>query len=165
MEEFEIDKLNLGLTDLPGEDPANGRLGALLQMADCLEHGKLPPEELRAYFVSSVKKLAAKHAKIDSASLPAEKVMEMRQRAISSAFEYTRGAGKPKADIVAEHNIAKDIHRIAQRKKCTDDAAVEEYITDGANPDKRHASFEHLRKLYYKYKPLLLIEYAEEDTP
>jgi hypothetical protein len=120
MEDFNIEELNLGLCDLPGHDPAGGRLSALSQIADCLRAGKMPPSELCAYFIASVEKLAAKHAKIDPATLTPDKVMEKRQRAISSAFGYTRGAGKPEADIVEEYNIAKDIYRIMQREGCAD---------------------------------------------
>ena len=159
---FKIEELNLGLIDLPDEDPANGRLSALLQIAECFKGKRLPSEALMAYFIASVEALATKHAKIDPAVLPADTVMEKRQRAISSAFGYTRGAGKPKADNVAEYRIAKDIYRTMQRQKCTDDIAIEHYMVDDTNPEKYHASFEHLRKLYYKYKPLLLANDAEE---
>lgn len=146
-----------------GEAHAYASMAVLERVLSSLESNKMPPKLVLRRFKKSVSELRKKHDEIardgmklvaESKLSPAEaekKLMQRRQRAISSAFGYTRERGRTD-NWMRDWEIARQIHSITQKMGIGVDKAIDFYLKQTgvtALSEKR------IRDIYYDNLELL----------
>jgi hypothetical protein len=146
-----------------GEAHAYTSMAVLEKAINCLEAGKMPPNLFLRKLKKSVSELRKKHDAItrDSIKLVTEsklspadaekKLLQRRQRAISSAFGYTRERGRTD-DWMRNLQIAQQVSSIIIKMGISVDEAIGLYQKQ---PIKVNLSEKRIRDIYYDYLELL----------